>query len=76
MGKQMSTTYRLIRRSFNGSESQICPEFSSEDEAAIFYRDTIKINNRFDSFFVVDRHVDGKFKCRALIFGLLRNLEK
>lgn len=76
MGKQMSTTYRLIRRSFDGHESRFGADFSSQDEAALFYKEQIKINPRFDTFFVVDTIVGGKFSCRALIFGLLKNLEK
>ena len=76
MGKQMSTTYHLIRRSFDGLESRFGEEFTSQDEAAKFYQEQIKVNNRFDTFFVVDTITAGHFACRALIFSLLKNLEK
>jgi hypothetical protein len=76
MGKQMSTVYRLIRRSFDGQEQQFGEDFASQDEAALYYQERIKINPRFDTFFVVDKIVDEKFAVRALIFGLLKTLEK
>lgn len=70
-----NTTFTLIRREFAGKELAV-ESFDSYDSAARFYADKIKINNRFDTFYVVDKIVDGKFACRALIFGLLKNLEK
>ena len=73
----MSTVYRLIRRQFGtGHEAQFGSDFASQDEAALFYQERIKVNPRFDTFFVVDKIVDSKFACRALIFNLLKNLEK
>ena len=73
----MPAVYRLIRRQFGtGHESQFGPDFASQDEAALFYQERIKVNPRFDTFFVVDRIVDDKFMCRAYIFGLLKALEK
>lgn len=69
----MNTKFLLIRRSFSGNE-KLFGEFSSQDAAAAFYRDTIKVNPRFDSFFVVDKVGEGR-TVRALIFNLVKNLE-
>ena len=73
----MSTVYRLIRRNLGtGHESQFGSDFASQAEAALFYQERIKINPRFDTFFVVDRIENDKFACHSLIFGLLKQLEK
>jgi hypothetical protein len=72
----MSETYLLIRRAFSGEEVQFGPTFASQLAAAQFYKEHIKINTRFDTFFVIDTIVDSHFACRTLIYGILKTLEK
>lgn len=70
----MNTTYELIRRTFSGQETSF-GTFETQDDAAKFYQENIKINPRFDSFFVIDK-IHGGRTVRALIFGALKKLEK
>lgn len=65
----MSTVFKLNRIQFGSlKEEQFGPVFLSQDEAALFYIEQIKMNTRFDTFFVIDKFVNDKFAVRALVY--------
>ena len=65
----MSTVFKLSRIQFGSlKEEQFGPVFLSQDEAALFYIEQIKMNTRFDTFFVIDKFVNDKFAVRALVY--------
>lgn len=65
----MSTVFKLNRIQFGPlKEEQFGPVFLSQDEAALFYIEQIKMNTRFDTFFVIDKFVNDKFAVRALVY--------
>ena len=68
-GEFMSTVFKLNRIQFGSlKEEQFGPVFLSQDEAALFYIEQIKMNTRFDTFFVIDKFVNDKFAVRALVY--------
>jgi hypothetical protein len=68
-GEFMSAVFKLNRIQFGSlKEEQFGPVFLSQDEAALFYIEQIKVNPRFDTFFVIDKIVNGKFAVRALAY--------
>ena len=68
-GEFMSTVFKLSRIQFGSlKEEQFGPVFLSQDEAALFYIEQIKMNTRFDTFFVIDKFVNDKFAVRALVY--------